>query len=88
MIAKKCERERPFWCSRNKSMRVRPLASLSGPGTRHCRELWCGSQMSLDPTLLWLWCRLAAASLIPPLAWELPKAMSPKQQQQQQKVKD
>ena len=23
-----------------------------------------------DPTLLWLWRRLAAAALIPPLAWE------------------
>ena len=25
-----------------------------------------------DLTLLWLWCRPAAASLTPPLAWELP----------------
>ena len=25
----------------------------------------------LDPTLLWLWCRLAVAALILPLAWEL-----------------
>ena len=25
--------------------------------------------------LLWLWCRLAAAALIQPLAWELPYAM-------------
>ena len=24
-----------------------------------------------DPALLWLWCRLAAVSLIQPLAWEL-----------------
>ena len=27
-----------------------------------------------DPALLWLWCRLAAAALIGPLAWELPYA--------------
>ena len=27
-----------------------------------------------DPVLLWLWCRLAAVALIPPLAWELPYA--------------
>ena len=26
--------------------------------------------------LLWLWCRLAAASLIRPLAWEPPYAVS------------
>ena len=28
-----------------------------------------------DPALLWLWCRLAAAALIRPLAWELPYAL-------------
>ena len=28
-----------------------------------------------DPTLLWLWCRPAATSLIPPLAWEPPCAV-------------
>ena len=27
-----------------------------------------------DPALPWLWCRQAAAALIPPLAWELPHA--------------
>ena len=34
----------------------------------------CGAvcRHSLDPTLLWLWCRLAAAALTGPLAWELP----------------
>ena len=30
----------------------------------------CGS----DPVLLWLWCKLVAAALIRPLAWELPYA--------------
>ena len=29
-----------------------------------------------DPVLLWLWCRLAAAALIRPLAWEPPYAAS------------
>ena len=33
-----------------------------------------GFRLNLDPTLLWLWCRLAAAALIQPLAWELPYA--------------
>ena len=28
-----------------------------------------------NPALLWLWCRLAAAALIRPVAWELPYAM-------------
>ena len=28
----------------------------------------------MDPVLLWLWCRPAAAALTQPLAWELPHA--------------
>ena len=31
-----------------------------------------GHRCSSDPALLWLWCRLVAAALIPSLAWELP----------------
>ena len=30
-----------------------------------------GCRGFLDPVLLWLWCRLAAVAVIPPLAWEL-----------------
>ena len=33
-----------------------------------------GCKCSLDPTLLWLWCRPAAAAPIRPLAWEPPYA--------------
>ena len=33
-----------------------------------------GCRLSSDPALLWLWCRLAAAALIQPLAGELPYA--------------
>ena len=34
-----------------------------------------GRRLGLDPTaLLWLWCRLAAAALIGPLAWDRPYA--------------
>ena len=36
-----------------------------GVGVRH------GS----DPVLLWLWCRMEAATLNQPLAWDLPYAM-------------
>ena len=37
----------------------------------------CGvdHRCGFDPVLLWLWCRLMAAALIPPLAWELPYAV-------------
>ena len=35
-----------------------------------------GHKYGLDPKLLWLWlwCRLAAAALIQPLAWKPPNA--------------
>ena len=33
-----------------------------------------GCRQGLDPVLLWLWCRLAAAAPIRPLAQELPYA--------------
>ena len=48
-----------------------------------------GSRL-LDPRLMWLWCRPAAAALIPPLAWELPyatgKALKKQKKNQQQKI--
>ena len=34
-----------------------------------------GQRLGLDAVLLWLWCRLAAAALIRPLAWEFPQAI-------------
>ena len=34
-----------------------------------------GRRCGLDPVLLWLWFRLAAAALIQPLAWEPPYAL-------------
>ena len=55
-------------------MRVRSLASPSGLRIRCCPELRCRSQSGSDPALLWLWCTLAAAALIQPLAWEPPYA--------------
>ena len=33
-----------------------------------------GCRLGLDPTLLWLWRRLAATAPIRPLAWESPYA--------------
>ena len=33
-----------------------------------------GHRRGSDLALLWLWCRLAAAALIQPLAWEFPYA--------------
>ena len=44
--------------------------------TRRVQNLACGvgRRHGSDPTLLWLWYRLAAAALIRPLAWEPPYA--------------
>ena len=69
-------------------LRIRSLALLSGLRIRDCHELWCRSQIwvvrccvghrgGLDPTLLWLWHKLAglaAVALIGPLALEPPGA--------------
>ena len=52
--------------------RVRSLTLLSGLRICCCCDLWCRSQMGLDPELLWLWCRPAAVAPIWPLAWEAP----------------
>ena len=35
-----------------------------------------GRRCSLDPALLWLWCKLAATAPVQPLAWEPPYAVS------------
>ena len=35
-----------------------------------------GCRSGLDPAFLWLWCGLAAAALVEPLAWEPPYAAS------------
>ena len=47
-----------------------------------CRQGW-------DPTLLWLWHRLAFIALIPPLAWEPPHAVSAalKKKKKKKKIK-
>ena len=58
-------------------MRVRSLASLSqwvkDPALLKAEV---GCTYGSDPTLLWLWYRLAAVALIHVLAWELPYATS------------
>ena len=56
-------------------MQVRSLVLLNGLRIWHNRELWCRSHTGSDLMLLWLWCMLAVAALIQPLAWELPYAM-------------
>ena len=48
-----------------------------------------GHRHGSDPTLLWLWCRLAATALIRLLAWEPPYAVGvalKRKQKQKQKI--
>ena len=46
-----------------------------------------GHRCGLDPTLLWLWRRLAATALIRPLAWEPPYAAGVAQKWKKKKKK-
>ena len=70
-------------------MQVRSSASLSRSRIQRCHELWYKSQMWLESRVavaLWLWCRLAAVTLICPLAWKLPYATSCGPKKQKKKV--
>ena len=44
------------------------------PGSGIAVSCGVGRRCSLDPVLLWLWCRPAATAPIRPLAWEPPSA--------------
>ena len=50
------------------------MALLTGQGSSITVSCDVGCRRGSDLALLWLWCRLAAAVLIRPLAWELPYA--------------
>ena len=56
-------------------MPVPSLALLSGLGIQHCVSCGAGCRCGSDPMLLCLWCRVAAAAPIQPLACELPHAV-------------
>ena len=47
-----------------------------------------GHKRGLDPTLLWLWHRLAVTTLIRPLAWEPPYAAGAALKSKKKKKKD
>ena len=81
----KCSQKKNLWSSCYGSVVTNPTSIHEDTGS------------SLDPTqwvkdlvLLWLWCRLAAAALIGPLAWELPYAIGvgPKRKTKQNKKTD
>ena len=64
----------------NMRLCVPPLASLSEMRIQHCRGCSIGCRRSLDLTLPWLWCKLAAIAPIRPLAWEPPCVMGAAQE--------
>ena len=55
-------------------MQVQSRPCLVGWGSGLAMSCGVGCRRGLDPALLWLWHRLAAAAPIQPLAWELPYA--------------
>ena len=55
---------------------------LALPQVQHRWQMW------LDPVLLWLWCRLAAAAPNQPLAWELPYATGAAVKKQNKQTKN
>ena len=55
-------------------LQVPSLALLSGLRIHVAMSCGVGRRCGLDPALLWLWCRPAAAASIGPLAWEPPYA--------------
>ena len=75
-----------FWSSHSGSVETNLISihedTRSIPGLtqsvmdRCCRELRCGSQTRLDLALLWLCCRPEVTTLIQPLPWEPPYALS------------
>ena len=50
--------------------------------------MYVGRRRSSDPTLLWLWCRLAAVALIRPLAWDPSSAAGAALKELHKKIKD
>ena len=62
-------------------LQVRSLALLSGLRIRHCRELWCGSQMQLGSRVVVALRCLA----IRPLSWEPPYATRAAQEKTKKK---
>ena len=68
-------------------MQVQSLGSLSGLHIWHCMSCGVGHRHGLDLALLGLWCRLAAAAPIQPLAWELSYAMGAGLKKRQKETK-
>ena len=59
----------------NHRLQVGSLASLTGLRIDVALSCGVGHRLSLDPELLWLWCRPAIVAPIQPLAWEPPYAV-------------
>ena len=68
-------------------MQVRTLASLSGLRIRHCREVWCRSQMQPGFFIAEALEEASSWSSIGPLAWEPPYASECSPKKLKKKVK-
>ena len=64
-----------------------PWPCSVGRGSGVAMSCGVGCRRCLDPTLLWLWCRLVATAPIRPLAWEPPYATAAALQKAKRKKK-
>ena len=94
LLFKKRNQEFPSWCSGNKSdweplsCGFHPWPRSGGKGSGIALSCGLGHRSGSDGSrVLWLWCRLAAVSLIGPLAWEPTYAVGAALKKQQNKTK-
>ena len=80
--------EFPLWHSRNRYLwgcRFNPWPCSVGWGSGIAMNCSVGCMCSMDPRLLWLWCRPEAISPIQSLAWNLPYAVGEAQKEKKTK---
>ena len=67
-------------------MWVPSLASLSGLGISMAMSSYVVCRWVWDLALPWLWCRLATAAPIPPIAWKLSDAVGVALEEEEEEI--
>ena len=77
-------KEFPLWLSSNEANYIHENVGWIPGLAVSCSK---GHSCVLDPALLWLWCRPAAAALVQPQTWELPYAVECGLKKEKNKIK-